>query len=168
MLVGIISDTHDNNDNTKRVLDEIVKRGARYVLHLGDICAPTLYYDVLSKYTDKLKFIMVFGNNDGEKVMWTRISMECEAIDMAQGDFRELELEGRKIFMTHYPEIAELAALSRKYDAVFHGHTHLARKEVIGDTLLVNPGETVASRTGKISFAVWDTEKNDAEIIYLS
>lgn len=56
-------------------------------------------------------------------------------------------------------------AKSGEYDAVFYGHNHLKNKEKIGNCLVVNPGEIGAYKTGIATFAVYDTEMNDADII---
>ncbi len=167
MLVGVLSDSHDNTENLQKALDEMLTQGVSTVLHLGDIVAPFNYYDVLKKYTSKMCFVMVFGNNDGEIHIWTRIAQEDQNIDLQGGDFRELELGGKKVFMTHYPQIAEIAALSGKYDAVFYGHTHIAKQKMIKDTLLANPGEILGLRTGRASYGLWDTEGNGFKTVYL-
>ena len=166
MLFGVVSDSHDHNDNMRKALQEMQGMGIKTVLHLGDICAPTLYFDVLKNFEDNMRFVMVFGNNDGEKIMWTKLSMENAAIDLADGDFRELELAGKKVFMTHYPKIAELAAKSGNYDTVFYGHDHKAYSEKEGNCLLANPGEIMGLKYGRPSYGIWDSEKNSFEIVY--
>jgi predicted phosphodiesterase len=72
----------------------------------------------------------------------------------------ELELAGKRIAVTHYPDFAKGLAATGKYDAVFHGHTHDKYKDKMGSTLICNPGE-IMGRKGKPSFAVYDTVKNE-------
>ncbi len=167
MKYAFLSDSHDNYENLIKALDKIKELGIKTVFHLGDICAPTVYFDIFKNYTDEMDFVLVFGNNDGEKVVWTKISMEDPKIDMAAGDFREYEIEGTKIFLTHYPQIAEIAALSKKYKATFHGHTHLAYSKKLDGVLLANPGEIAGTKTGKASFGIWDPDNNSFDISYL-
>ncbi len=168
MKIGVISDSHDNLENLKRVLDDAKQKDVQVICHCGDIVAPFVYFEVLKNYTDSFKFYMVFGNNDGEKAMWTQISKDDPRVDMALGDFRELQIGDKKIFMTHYPEIAELAFLSKKYDAVFYGHTHKYKLEEQDGRVLLNPGEILAKRTGILSYAIYDTKLAKAEIFKLS
>ncbi len=77
------------------------------------------------------------------------------------------KLGGRKIAANHYPHIARHLAESGHYDAVFYGHDHTAHQEQIGETLLLNPGE-VMGRFGKSTFAWYDTETGQAEIVEVS
>ena len=136
-------------------------------LHLGDFIAPFVVKEHLSP--SKLNWTCVWGNNDGDQLR--TIALASSNVDIAPSDFREIEKDGRKIFMTHYPEIGRIAALSGQYDAVFFGHNHTASQEVIevGEkkVLLVNPGEIYGMRTGKISFGIYDTQSNTFEHIWL-
>ena len=55
-------------------------------------------------------------------------------------------------------------AESGLYDAVFFGHTHELSDARIRDTIVVNPGEISAQKTGKATYAVYDTEVHRVEI----
>jgi len=76
-----------------------------------------------------------------------------------------LEIENRKIFITHYPDLAKPMAKSGEFDAVFYGHNHIKNKDRVGNCLVVNPGEVSGHKNSQISFAIYDTEKNDADIV---
>ena len=78
-----------------------------------------------------------------------------------------LEIDNRKIFITHYPELAEPMAKSGEFDAVFYGHNHDKKMEKVNNCLVLNPGEISAHKTGVASFAIYDSDKNTAEIIKL-
>ena len=58
-------------------------------------------------------------------------------------------------------------AKSGLYDAVFYGHNHIMDKSLEGDTLVVNPGELAAQKSGVASFAIYDTSENTVELIEL-
>ena len=166
MKIAVMSDSHDELDNLAWALGKARDLGVQKIFHLGDIVSPFVYLDVLSKFEEDFEeFILVFGNNDGDQTHWIKLSQENAKLNMLPGDFRELLVEAKKIFLTHYPEIAELAALSGKYKAVFHGHTHLMRKEYVKDCLLANPGELLGKRTGEVSFAIWDSKSNIFDFI---
>ena len=73
-------------------------------------------------------------------------------------------LGGRKLFLTHYPQLVNSMAKTGDFDAVFYGHNHNKRIDRAGNCLILNPGELSAHKTGSASFAVYDSESNDAEI----
>jgi len=168
MKIGVISDSHDSLENLTWAIEELKGKGAKTIFHLGDIVAPFNYYEVINKYTDNIKFIIVFGNNDGEKPAWMKIAFDDKNIELEGKDFKELDVEGKKVFLTHYPTIAEIAALSGKYDAVFFGHTHLVENKMVERCLLANPGEVLGSYTGRPSCGLWDVTANTIEIFYKS
>lgn len=116
--------------------------------------------------SSKLPVFAIWGNNDGDKALITKFSFkENSNLKIGFDNFDIYEIENKKIFLTHYPLIAKSMAKSKDYDAVFYGHNHLKHKEMINDCLLLNPGEIGAYKTGKPTFAIYDTKTNDAEII---
>ena len=83
-----------------------------------------------------------------------------------------LDLDGKKTIVYHGDDYAILDALidSQKYDIVLTGHTHTPRNEVIGKTLVLNPGSTSYACEGKIiekaSVAIYNSQTNKAEVVY--
>lgn len=158
MKIGIISDSHDRIENTTKALELIKEKGSNVVIHCGDFCAPFMMNE-LAKFDGEMHCI--FGNIDD------RFTTPNRSKDLGinfHGDLAELEFDGKKIAVNHYPNIAKALALTDKYDAVFYGHNHVADKKKLGNTLLLNPGELMGWK-GKVSLAIYDTETNDAEII---
>lgn len=78
-----------------------------------------------------------------------------------------MEFDKRKIFITHYPDLAKPMAKTGIYDEVFYGHNHKKNEEKIGDCLVVNPGEISAHKTGVATFVIYDTKKNNVNFIEL-
>lgn len=168
MLIAIFSDTHDHLHHMRTALDMVKEKGITTGIHLGDFCAPPAV-ELLAD--SGLKWYGVWGNVDGDRMLaWERVK-DKGTVDMVTTDFRELELEGRKLFLTHYPQIARIAALSGQYDAVFHGHNHQASTEVVSahgkETLLANPGELCGIRYGTPTFGIYTTEANTLEHVAL-
>ncbi|MEM2131221.1 MAG: YfcE family phosphodiesterase, partial [Candidatus Woesearchaeota archaeon] len=63
MKIGIISDTHDQIEKTKKVINIFNKQKVSLVYHLGDLCSPFM----LSLFKDlKCNLKMVLGNNDSD------------------------------------------------------------------------------------------------------
>ena len=169
MQVAVFSDSHDNLDALRTAIGKCKDRGLTQAIHLGDYCAPFVM-DVLGE--SSLQWVGVWGNNDGDRVRSLQTAGRYEGrIDIAADDFREHEVGGRRIFLTHYPQIGRIAALSGQYEAVFHGHTHLAAQEIVEvqekRVLLANPGEIYGKRFGKPSFGVYDSENHTFEHVWL-
>ncbi len=100
------------------------------------------------------KFIAVYGNNDGEKLMLKR------TVEGFGGEIHEYcykgELAGRRICMMHTDHLAEDAVKSQLYDLVIYGHTHHPDIRREGRTLVVNPGEATDWLTGSGHLAIVD------------
>jgi putative phosphoesterase len=164
MLIAILSDSHDNTENITKAISMIKERGITHAFHLGDFTSPS---SVLHIAESGITWQCVWGNMDIDKEISYKLIASHTNLDMAEGDFRELEIDGKKILLTHYPQIARVAALSGKYDACFHGHTHMEAQETLGQTLLANPGETCGYRYGKAMFGIYDTESGKFENILI-
>jgi len=110
--------------------------------------------------------VLVFGdNNDGDKCLITKFAMEeGSSLEVGFETFDILEIDDRKLFLTHFPMLAKPMASSKQFDAVFYGHNHLKIKKN-RRLFSLNPGEVGAYKTGVATFAVYDTKTNDAEII---
>ena len=159
MLIGILSDIHDNIWALDDALEELSACDA--LLCLGDLCAPFTMAAIGKGFAGPV--YTAWGNNDGDKVHISRQADNHEHVQI-KGDVCFVELGGRRIAMTHYPELAEALAQGGQYDLVCHGHDH-ERRIVQGEkTVLLNPGE-VMGRFGVRSVAVYDTEEGKARLI---
>lgn len=159
MKIGIISDSHDRIENLNKALDRL-KNSAKVLIHCGDFCAPFMMPE-LARFNRDVH--CVFGNTDDR---FTSVKKANESGIHLHGNTAKLELGGKKILVNHYPEIAQAFVLTGEYDAVFYGHNHTAKKEKINNPFLVNPGD-IMGLNNKPSFAIYDTELNDVEIIGL-
>lgn len=163
MKIAIISDTHDNFENTTKVFEKIKELGINEIIHCGDVISPFIL-NKMEEYGKKIH--LVFGYQDVNLVTISK-SFEGNYKNIVfYKDFGDIEIDGKKIFFIHNNKLARTIAESQKYDAVFHGHNHVANSEMIGKTLLVNPGEILGIK-GKPSFAIYDTETNKVEIVEL-
>jgi len=158
MKIAIISDIHDNAHNLVLALKEIENSGAEQILSLGDFTS-TGVAKILN--LSKVPVFAIWGNNDGDKMS---IIKNAPSIVFSEATHDKIELGDKKIFISHYPDVAKSMAKSGDFDAVFYGHNHIKNKDRIGDCLVVNPGEIGAVKTKTSTFAIYDTEKNDAEI----
>ncbi|MFA5994155.1 MAG: metallophosphoesterase [Parcubacteria group bacterium] len=165
MKIAIISDIHENFHNIILALKRIEQEKCEQIIFLGDFMNNGVA-KVLA--TSKIPVFAVWGNNDGDKSVITKTSLNPSSnLTVSDSIYDFLEFGGKRIFATHYPDIAKPMAKSGEYDAVFYGHNHLKNEEKIGNCLVVNPGEISAHKTGKATFAIYDTESNSIEFITL-
>ncbi len=160
MLVGLISDTHDNTFLVKKAAEIFRERGIKTLIHTGDVCA-----SITLNYLKGFKIYLCLGNNDAD------IIPIKEKIDSFGGMFLNLGgtflLDNKKfaIFHGHYKFIVDSMIKSQEFDYVIHGHTHQIRDEKIGRTHVINPGALY--RAHNKSIAILDTEKDSVEFIKL-
>jgi len=160
MRLAVISDTHGNVANFKKVVNWLNKEKISLILHCGDIGGPGVLRESLSDF--KGQFYGVLGNMDkGYKVAINeyQISSEVKVFE----DMGELEIDGKRIAIVHRPDKTKQLAQTGKYDLVFYGHIHYPWKEEVGGCRLINPGE-VAGQIYKPAFAVYNTETGDLEL----
>lgn len=126
MLVGLVSDSHDNVPLVERVAAFFRERRVEQAFHLGDVCDPL----TLAPFED-VPLVVVRGNNDDEP--WP--------------DSWQQELAGVRVGATHGHMRGLLHDLIVGCDVVLHGHTHARRAERIGGALVVNPGALYRTST---------------------
>jgi len=163
MLIGVISDTHDNMPMIEKAVKKLNEEKVDLVLHAGDYVSPF----VIPKFKAlNAKLIGVFGNNDGDHEFLKKRFSETENCEI-RGRFAEIEVSGFKIALIHGDETELLNALinCECFDAVIHGHVHSLGVRKKGKTLIVNPGEVCGYLSGKSTMALLDTEKREAKII---
>ena len=134
-MIGIISDTHENEEAIKKAVKIFKEKKVEFVVHCGDIISPPML-----EYFEGLNMKFVFGNNDGE-----RIGLNNKAKELGFGEIREekeFEYKGKKFYVYHGTNNDKLDAAikSNKYDLALTGHTHIKRNEKIGKTRVINPG----------------------------
>jgi putative phosphoesterase len=71
MLIGIISDTHDNMPQIKKAVDLLNESKVEHVIHAGDFTSP-FTFSILKDL--KCGFTGIFGNNDGDKLLLQKMS----------------------------------------------------------------------------------------------
>jgi putative phosphoesterase len=165
LLVGLISDTHDNLPMVDRAIRKLNEENAELVLHAGDYVSP---FTVLRLKELRARLIGVFGNNDGDHEFLKQIFSKNERSEI-RGSFAKVPLEGLKLVLLHGSERELLEALieSQSFDLVVHGHSHNAEVSRRGRTLVVNPGEVCGYLSGRSTIALFDTVALQARIIEL-
>lgn len=156
MLVAILSDVHDNTTNLLAALAEAEEQGCRHLLFTGDMTMLSTFRTLREEWQYGMD--LVFGNNEFNRGDFFRLA-ELMPDTRLHGDEADITLADRRIYLSHYPHLAAQALNSGQYDAVFYGHTHTAHQQLVGRTLLANPGEICGVRS-KPSYAVYNTDDN--------
>ena len=144
MRLGIISDIHDNVWKLESAL-AILRERADVLLCCGDLCSPFVIHQLGRGFAGPIH--VVFGNNDADLFRITRNAAAHPHMQLHGELFRGL-LDGKRVAMNHYPEIARGLAQSGEYDIVLYGHNHTHRVETVGAALLVNPGPVMGAAIG--------------------
>ncbi len=159
MIVGIISDTHDHLDNLRRAINAFDERGVEHIIHAGDFTSP-FTWRVLKDF--KGGFTGIFGNNDGERVLLSRLY---------QGRIYTqpyiFSLNEKRIVVMHEPDVVDALAESGYFDLIVFGHTHEALIKRVKDSIVINPGEVCGWLYRKPTAALINLQTMDAEIINL-
>ncbi len=158
MLIGIMSDSHDNLKAIASAVQYFNRREVLTVLHAGDLVAPFTYRE-LKKLQMPLQ--ITFGNNDGERLGLKNIFGEKIHVPPYK-----LKIDAKKVLLLHEPDNMAAIADSGHFDLIVYGHTHEIDVGT-GKTLIINPGECGGWVTGKSTIAVWNTATNEVEIIDL-
>src|SRR5574340_405737 len=104
MHIAIFSDSHDNVPNMEKALDWINKEKIKFIIHCGDLAAPALLVTVMEpKFSGEIH--MVHGNV-GDPELLERLAKNFKNVTI-HGEVGEIEVDGKKIAFTHFPEKAQ-------------------------------------------------------------
>lgn len=153
MIVAVMSDSHDNIWNLRKAKEFIKQEGAGMIIHCGDFVAPF----VLKELDEAgIPVHCVFGNNDGDQYLITKLSMTTLSNITLHGLVGEVDINGFNIGFTHQGIVGEGLASGGNYKMVCFGHSHEYLLKNIGSTILLNPGE-IMGKDGSPGFCFVDT-----------
>lgn len=130
MKIVVFSDAHGEKGIINRIIN--YNPDADYIISLGDS-------ELNQQFLQDLDIIAIKGNYPRDP------GFAYEG---------ELNVEGKKIYMTHghkfgvHKKLTKLSshALKNEYDLALYGHTHIARVDKIANTILANPGSVKSPR----------------------
>lgn len=165
MLIGVFSDVHDHLDNLRKALGIFNEREVQALIFCGDFCSPIPSRVVAGEFDGEVH--CVFGNGDGDRFLMLTVANTQYPNLKLHGEYAELEFEGVKVAVTHYPFYARALARTGDYQAVFSGHTHEAHRERMDNCLWMSPGDVMGWK-GQATCAIYDTATNSGEIVPIS
>ena len=165
MYIAIISDTHDNIPNIKKVLDYCSENKIEKMIHCGDLATIETLDFINDNFNGEIFF--AFGNMDQGHVATYNFKHDQYKQTNIFPDFGHAEIDGKKVAFVHFPEVAKQLCESGEYDFVFYGHTHKPWEETINNCKMLNPGN-VANQYYSPTFAVWNTNDNSFKLIRIN
>ena len=150
MLVGVVSDTHNNIKNIKKIICLFNEEQVDLVIHTGDISKA----ETLRNFSElDAPLVGVFGNNDRVEEGLKEV---CEEYNFKfQEPPLSLTKKKKKIAVFHEPDlIKDYIKEHKDIDLILYGHTHRYKEEKIDKTVYFNPGESAGSMEGKNALGV--------------
>jgi predicted phosphodiesterase len=141
-------------------LDILRGAGSEFYIHCGDVGGEPIF-DLMAG----LPLAFVWGNTDYDRA---ELRSYAQHLGIACHDeLADLELDGRRIAVTHGDDAALLKTLTvaRRHDYILHGHTHVARDQTLSGIRWINPG--AVHRSPQPSDAVLDTQAQTVRFIHL-
>ena len=157
MLVGVMSDTHDQLEAIDAALKLFHQHRVEVVIHAGDIIAP---FAAKKLALLQVPLHIIYGNNDGEWGGLKAVLPQIQAGPLC------LELDGRAVLVHHFIDWCDAGEV-KQHDIVITGHTHEVVNENVSGRLLLNPGECCGWVSGHATVALLDTQNVSAEICEL-
>lgn len=163
MLVGLMADSHDRVPAIAELLRQMQERGATMVLHAGDYVSPL----ALKPFEDlHMTLAGVFGSNDGDPNSLMGRAGAGIGLEIFEGP-HSFDVSGKQILLVH--DIGDVSKRSiESHAVVVHGFTHQQSMKTVGNTLLVNPGESCGWLYGTPGAALLDLDTMKVEFLSLS
>lgn len=161
MRTGILSDTHNEAQRTRRAVELLSAAGVEALIHCGDISEPEMIPVICPNSGTRLPTYFTFGNHDADMVPHLERAMaECGAVSLGWGD--EIELAGRRIAVAHghtHIDVRRLIAAGPDY--LLSGHLHFPVDRLQDGVRRICPG--ALHRTDEYTVALLDLATGDLE-----
>lgn len=158
MKIAVISDIHDNLVNLEKCFDWCRQEKINELICPGDLTNEETLKYLAENFSGRT--FLVRGNADS----WDEGLVEnFKNISYFGARGGAANLGGRKIGLGHKLESVDNLLENDKFDIVFYGHTHKPWESLKNGIKLINPG-ALGGMFVKATFAVYDSEKNEAEL----
>ena len=158
MLLGILSDTHDQVIRTRHAVELLRDAGAEALVHCGDLTGPEIVETI-----SQLPAWFVFGNHDADRVPeLLRAAAEYGPDCLEWGGV--IELAGQLVAVTHGHLATDVRrVLAQRPDYLLSGHSHAASDRIEGTVRRINPG--ALHRAEEYSVALLDLTSGELRFI---
>src|SRR5579871_942509 len=158
MRLGILSDTHDELDRTRRAVQLLCDAGAEALVHCGDLASPPIVAACAA-----LPGWFVLGNHDADGVPALR-QADAEAGVVCLGWGGVVALAGKRVGVAHGHLTADVRrVLAERPDYLLTGHAHYPSDGAAGAVRRINPG--ALHRADAYTVAVLEVESGLLEFL---
>ena len=161
LKVGVVSDTRDNKDGLRLLLDKLLVGGARYLFHCGGLGGVDML-DVLKPW----HLYLVRGERERD---WQAVeaALQKARLQSSLPTSMTVTLAGKRIGLCRGEDMALVNqwAKSREFDYIFHGYTLRRRDERQGKTRIINPGALSGPRYQPRSGCLIDLASGEAKFV---
>lgn len=161
MKIGVVSDTRDNREGFKQLLDRFLVGGARWLIHCGGLGGLEMI-ELLKPW----QVYIVRGERERD---WqaVEVALQKSRLQSLLPTQMTIALDGRRIGICRGEDmkLVNQWARSGQFDYIFHGHTLRRRDEQQGRTRIVNPGALSGPRYAPRSGCLVDLATNETRFI---
>jgi putative phosphoesterase len=162
--VGVVSDTYDNRDALKQLLDRFLVAGARWLIHCGGLGSASLV-DLLKPW----QVYIVAGERERDRAA-IETALQKARLQSTLPTELTTTIEGVRIGVCRGDNMLTVNnwAKSGEFDYIFYGHTLRRRDESRGRTRVINPGALGGPRYQSRSGILVDLMSGDAKVIEIT
>ena len=161
MLLGILSDTHNDVVRTKQAVDVLRVEGAESLIHCGDLSIPEIV-----EVCSCLPFYFVFGNHDSDMVPHLKDAAAGHGATCL-GWGGEMILAGKRIAVVHGHLTMDLKPLlEAEPDYLLSGQAHYPQDFRQGATRRINPGTLF--RAEEFTVALLDLAQDELRFVAIA
>ncbi len=162
MKVGLMADSHDRIPAVAELLRQMREHGATMVLHAGDYVSPL----ILKPFEDlHMTVAGVFGKNDGDHQSLLSRAGAGFGLEIFESP-HSLDVSGHQILLVH--DLGDVSKRSvEQHSVVLHGFTHQQSMKSLGESLIINPGESCGWLHGTPGAAVLDLDTKKVQFLNL-
>lgn len=161
MIIGILSDTHNNSASLRAALEVFRAEGVITLIHCGDVTTPEMLAGL-----GEFRVHLAFGNLDFASGEMLQTLQSLHPKNSAGMVFSGV-IGGVPVAAAHghLREMLDPLVESGHYAYVFHGHTHRHRDTLRGRTRLINPGALGGMQRETRQVCILDLESGIARFI---
>ncbi len=159
--VGIVSDTYDNREGLRQLLDRFLVGGAHWLFHCGGLGSVNLV-ELLKPW----QIYIVAGEKERERQA-IEVALQKARLQATLPPSLTATLEGFRIGLCRGDDmlLVNRWAKSGDFDYIFYGHTLRRVDNVIGKTRVINPGALGGPRYQSRSGYLLDLVSGEAKLI---